>query len=46
MTMEKTNAIWAAIEKCFPIDDTIWMPDEISCTLYDEIAMILGEEDA
>ena len=44
MATIKTDKIWAVIELCFPIDDTIWIPGS-NITLYDEIALILGEED-
>lgn len=40
MSELKRDKIWAAIEKCFPIDDTIWMPDG-NTTLYEEIYWIL-----
>ncbi len=40
-TMEE---IWRAIEKCFPIYDTVWFDE--STTLYDEIGLILTRRDA
>ena len=41
---KKTDKIWAAIEKCFKITDTIWLPDETT-TLYEQIWLILEEKD-
>ena len=36
------SRIWGAIEACFPIDDTVWLPGEWT-TLFEELILALDE---